>query len=103
MVIIRDISEKIGEEISDARAYIKMALENREKYPELGKLFYNLSIEEMDHMSRLHSAVADMIEKYRKEKGDPPADMQAVYDYLHKKHIDAAAEVKTLQAMYKEG
>ena len=103
MVIIRDISEKIGEEISDARAYIKMALENREKYPELGKLLYNLSIEEMDHMSRLHSAVADMIEKYRKEKGDPPADMQAVYDYLHKKHIDAAAEVKTLQAMYKEG
>jgi hypothetical protein len=29
--------------------------------------------------------------------------MMAVYDYLHKKHIENAARVKTMQAMYKEG
>ena len=43
-----------------------------------------------------------IIKKYRETKGEPPADMMAVYDYLHKKQIDKALEVKALQTMYKE-
>ena len=51
-------------------------------------------------MTRLHTAVADIIEQYRKEKGEPPADMLAVYNYLHKKQIEQAAEVKAMQNMF---
>ena len=60
-----------------------------------------LSEEEMSHMKRLHDGLAKLIEAYRQEKGDPPAPMLAVYDYLHRKQIDKAAEVKALQGMYK--
>ena len=102
MKIIETLSEKIAEEIHDAKEYAKMALEVRETYPDLAQTLFDLSTEEMGHMSRLHSAVAEIIEKYRKEKGDPPAAMMAVYDYLHKKQIDQAAEVKAMQAMFKE-
>jgi len=102
MKIIEKLSEKIAEEIHDAKCYVTMALENREAYPELARTLYEISTEEMGHMSRLHSAVAEIIEKYRKEKGEPPAAMLAVYDYLHKQQIEKAAEVKTLQGMYKE-
>ena len=101
MRLIEILSEKISEEISDAKSYAKMALENRESYPDLAQTLYDLSQEEMGHMARLHTAVTNIIEQYRKTKGEPPADMLAVYNYLHKKQIEKAAEVKNLQGMFK--
>lgn len=103
MKLIETLSEKISEEIHDAKSYAKLALENREAYPELAQTLYDLSVEEMGHMSRLHTAVAGVIEKYRKEKGEPPAAMMAVYDYLHRQQIGKAAEAKAMQSLYNEG
>ena len=102
MKIIKILSEKIKEEISDAKSYAKMALEYKEEWPELSRTLYNLSTQEMEHMNLLHNEVSSIIKKYRETKGEPPVEMMAVYDYLHKEQIDNAAEVKTLQNMYKE-
>ena len=101
MKIIEKLSEKIEEELHDAECYAKMALEYREKYPELARIANNLSAQELDHMSSLHAVVVNLIDQYRRANGDPPAEMQAVYDYLHRKHIDKAAEVSVLRSMYK--
>lgn len=101
MKIIKKLSDMIEEELEGAEHYIRCALEYKDEHPELGKMFSQLSNEEMDHMSRLHKAVVVMIENYREEKGQPPADMMAIYEYLHKKHIDKAAKVRVMQEMYK--
>lgn len=101
MKIIKKLSERIEEEIEDAECYAKMALEYRDEYPELARIANNLSAQEMDHMNSLHQIVVNLIDQYRRTNGEPPAAMQAVYDYLHKKHIDHASLVKTLQTMYK--
>lgn len=102
MVIIEQLSEYIDEELCDAKKYIKHALEVKSTYPGLAETFNQLSLEEMQHMQRLHSEVEKLISNYRKEHGEPPEAMQAVYNYLHKKSIDKAKEVRIYQSMFRE-
>ena len=101
MKIIKILSKKIEEEICDAKSYVKIALEYREEYPEMARTIYNISLQEMEHMNLLHNEVTDLIKKYREQNGEPPADMMAIYNYLHEEQIEKAAEVKTMQSMYK--
>ena len=102
MKIIEILSKHIEEEISDSACYAKLANEYKDTHPELAETFYKISLEETDHMNRLHAEVVKLIEEYRKKNGEPPADMLAVYNYLHEKHIDDAKDAKILQMMYKE-
>ena len=102
MKVIKVLSNKITEEIADAKAYAQLSIEYKNEYPELSRTLYNLSTQEMEHMSKLHAEVTEIIRRYRETNGEPPADMMAVYDYLHKEQIEKALEVKTLQNMYKE-
>ena len=101
MKVIQELCDMIDDEINDAKRYITCALKKKDEYPHLADTFCRLSEEEMKHMGMLHTEVVSIIESYRKEKGEPPSDMMAVYDYLHQKSIDKAAEVKALQTMYK--
>ena len=101
MKIIQILSEHIEEELDDSCEYIKKALEYKEEFPMVAKTFYELSLQEMNHMEMLHNDVKDLIEKHRREHGEPPAAMMAVYEYLHKKDIEKAAKIKVMQNQYR--
>ena len=101
MMIIKRLSEMIGEEIRDADKYISCALKHKDENPQLAETFFRLSLEEMQHMSLLHDQVVRIIEDYKRQKGDPPPGMMAIYDYLHEQHIENAGEVKAKQLLYK--
>ena len=99
MEVIKRLSEMILEEVHDAKKYAKCALKYKDEYPDLTHIFDTLSRQEIDHMNMLHSGAVNLIDAYRKKNGDPPPSMMAVYDYLHEKQIEEAAEVKILQNM----
>ena len=101
MKLIKVLSDKIKDELHDAKDYVTMALEYKDDYPELSRTLYNISIQEMEHMNLLHNEVTVIIQKWRANNGEPPADMLAVYEYLHKEQIEKSLEVKMLQSMYK--
>jgi hypothetical protein len=102
MKIIKLLEELIEEEIHDVKKYAKLAVEYKDEHPALAQVFYNLSTQEDTHQASLHTEVVKIIEEHRRTHGDPPAAMMAVYEYVHKKHIDKLAEARTYQDMYKK-
>ena len=102
MKLIKCLSELIESEIEDACHYIDLAMKWKNDEPDTADVFYELSLAEMEHMDKLHGEVVELIEEYRKEKGEPPKEMLVLYDYLHERHIAEATQVRIKQGMYKE-
>ena len=101
MKVIELLSNHIEDELEDAETYAKLAIEYRDTDPNMAALFFKLSNDEMTHKELLHKNVVEHIMDYRREHGDPPAAMQAIYDHQHKRFIDHAEKVLNLHAMYK--
>ena len=101
MEIIKCLSELIDDELFDAEKYADLAMKWKDEEPDTADLFYDLSVEELGHMEKLHEEVVELIEEYRKENGEPPKEMMVLYNYLHQKHIGHATQIKVKQGMYK--
>ena len=100
MKIIKCIAEKIEEELHDADAYITLAMSWKEEQPGAAKVFYDLSLEEMGHVDKLHVEVTELISEYRQKTGEPPKDMLTLWNYLHEKHVAEAMSIKVKQGMF---
>ena len=101
MLIIKKLSKMIKEEICDAEKYANCALKYKDEDKTLAETFYTLATNELQHMDLLHTQVVRLINDYKAKKGEPPAAMQALYDYVHEEQMDNVKEVKVLLAMYK--
>ena len=101
MKLIKILEEMIDDEIHDIKKYAKFAAEVKDEHPYLAQTLYTISTQEDSHQAAIHAEVVKIIEAYRKEHGEPPAAMMAVYEYLHKKHIDNLAESRRYQDIFK--
>lgn len=101
MQIISKLARKINCEIDDAESYIKLALEYHEEDKDLADTFFELSNQEVKHADKLHAHVVDLIEEYKREHGEPPKEMLALYNYTHEIEVEKMKNVKVLQSMYK--
>lgn len=97
MLIIKKISELIDDELEDAEKYAKCALKYDVESPEVAEVFDSISRQEMHHVDMLHEVGVKLIREYEAKGNSIPADMQAVYNYLHEKHIEKASKIKDMQ------
>lgn len=100
MQVIKCLSEDIEKTLDAAEEAIKMAIMYKEEYPIAAKSFYAKSVALMESLKPQHEAVVGLIDNYKKDKGEPPAPMMAIYNYMHERHINKAAAIKNLQDMY---
>lgn len=100
MRLIKQLSERLEDEIKGVRIYAKMAIETKEEHPMLADVLYSISRQESEHVMKLHDGVANLIAEFRREKGEPPKEMMALYEYLHEKHIDDFNDAKRYQDIY---
>ena len=100
MKIIECLSEDIEATMDMAEENIKKAIMYKTDYPAAAKSFYTKSITLMDTIKGQHDAVVALIEGYKKDKGEPPAPMLAIYNYMHGRHINQSVAIKNLQDMY---
>ena len=95
MKIIEKVVDLIGEELCDAKRYIKLASKEKE-HESLSECFAALAEEEMGHAKKLHTEIEKLISELRDREGEPPAEMMAVYAYMHKKQIEKAAKIRSM-------
>lgn len=100
MKVIKDMSEDIENILDMAECNIKKAIEYQLDFPIASQAFYTESVTLMNSIKGLHDTVMALIEGYKKEKGEPPAPMMAIYNYMHERNINKAAAIKNLQDMY---
>ena len=96
MKIIAKIVDMIQDELDGAEKYALCAIKWKTEYPKLSARLNELAGVEMQHSRILHDEVTRLIESYRQEHGEPPADMLAIYNYEHEKAIKKAAQIKSL-------
>lgn len=101
MKIIEKMSEMMEEEMDGAEEYIKCAMKWKDEDVLLAKMYADMSADELKHALMLHENGVRLINEYKQSGEEVPADMQAVYNYLHAKHMEKFNAVKMMQAMFK--
>ena len=94
------IIEDMLEELHDAKHRIKNAYNYKAEYPEIAKREYEIAVQELAHAEKDHASAVELVEKYRKEKGEPPAYMLEIWEEKHEKYIDKHAIVKCMIDTY---
>lgn len=100
MEIIATLVGMIDDEVNGAKEYACWANKLKATNPELAKTFYELSTVEMGHMTILHRQVKKLMTDAKASNGELSEGMMAMYELLHKKHIECAAQVTVMQEEY---
>lgn len=101
MKLIKHIIEQMEEELEGAEEYIECAMKHKLDYPNIASMYYEMSLTEITHFEKLHSAAVTLINEAKARGEQPTAEMQAIYDYEHEKAMHEATKIKVMQETYK--
>lgn len=102
MKIIKEIVENLKDELGSAEHYAKLATRYKDEDKALAENYAKMAEAELGHVNALHAQAVRVIKDWRTYSGkEPPAAMQAVFDYEHDNMIEKVARIKTLLSMYR--
>lgn len=101
MQMIKMFVDFIEDELEGAEEYIEHALKMKMDHKDVADKLAALAEVEMSHAMALHEMAVKEIEAWRKEHGEPPANMLARWEYEHEKFIEEANEIKRDIMLYK--
>lgn len=95
MKIIKDIICFLKDEIEGVEEYTEMAQDLRAEHREISDMFIKLAEAESSHIDTLHKILEKLIEISREKNGEPPKEMQIIWDYEHKNIMEETLEERT--------
>lgn len=100
MKMIAKIVDDMLDELHDAKHRIKNAYNYKAEYPDIAKREYEIAVQELAHAEKDHMSAVELVNKYTKEKGEPPEFMREIWEEKHNKYIDKHAQVKCMIDTY---
>lgn len=82
--------------------YLKNAIKYKTEYPQIANMYYEMSLNEMTHIDKLHNAVVTLINDMKMKGIEIDEKMLAIYDYMHEKAIEKVTKIKLMQESYKK-
>lgn len=93
---IKELVERIDDELAGAKKYAELAQEQRYITPDLSALYESHAYEELHHADELHTEAVIMIKRARAEGEKPTQEMLDRWNEEHKTYISKAAEIKAI-------
>ena len=100
MKIINEIIDDMMEEIHDAKHRIERAGELKPLYPDIARRESEIAEQELINADKDHKSVVEIIEDYKKTKGDPPEYMLEFWKEKHKHYMEKYAHAKYMIDMF---
>lgn len=100
MKIISKIIKDMMEEVHDAKNRIERAGELKPLYPDIAQRESEIAAQELVHAEKDHKSVVEIIEEYKKEKGNPPEYMLEFWKEKHNCYMEKHAHVKYMIDMF---
>lgn len=99
MKIIKDIVERIDEELCDAQMYAEKMVEAKsEGDSKWASRYKSMAEDELNHAMNMHELGYEKIEKIRSIY-EPSQDMLDKWERSHKEYVDKAAWIKQMMAL----
>ncbi|MDE6746911.1 MAG: hypothetical protein K2J72_09790 [Oscillospiraceae bacterium] len=96
MRLIKDITDDMMKEIHDAKHRIKRAMEFKPLYPDIAQREIDIAAQELTHAEKDHKSAMEMIEEFKKTKGEPPEYMIEFWKEKHEDFMEKYARAKCM-------
>ena len=91
---IKEIIEHMDDTLDEIQDYYEDYLMYCDTDKKLAQSLLDVGIIHLSIYDKLHNAVVEIINTYKREKGDIPKEMQMIYEYEHKRVAKRFNELK---------